>query len=854
MSSSSGVPSAGVTSHEVATALMAEHAPAVVGLVGRDERVLDVGGALLEQLGSSRDQLVGRHLGDVVRNDDIIAMVRRGLGGESSTETTSLGNRRWLVAVRPAEQTEGSPTGCICVLTFADEVEVRQQLTAREADLERFAALVELSADFIAMADFEGTVTFLNRAGRELVGAESDEDALGRPTADYFTETGLAKSHEIEEAVRAEGHWEGESELRHLRTGESIPVSVNSFLVTRSSDGAPLALATVQRDLRGRLANERALALRVQEQRDLAELGRMALVQTLPELMAECVRRLQLRFPGMLAGVMMHEGGMRFRTVASADPAWENRTTIFDERSLTGQVMAHGGPAYSTNMWDDPRYDSETARLAQAHAGLVVPIPGRQGPWGTVGISGTESHEWLPDEVAFAESVAATLGAAVRRYELENELQHQALHDSLTGLPNRALALDRIDRALVRAGRSGGLMAVLLLDLDDFKAVNDTLGHGVGDRLLKAIAKRFEEVLPASDTVARLGGDEFVVVCENLTGEDDVALLAESLLAACTDTLVLDGRPLNVSVSIGVALAVADVDADTTRLLSEADIAMYSAKRDRPGTYRVFDEAMRGDVLGRINIAGELRSAVRSGALGLAFQPIVDLPTGRIVALEALCRWENGDGDAVPPDVFIAVAEETGLIGELGAWVLGEAARCTAEWQARGHDVGLRVNVSAHELRGRGFVDSVLAAVDAAGISPHHLGLEVTESTLVDDDKTTQDNLARLSEAGICLLVDDFGTGYSSLSYLERFPVVDVLKVDRSFLLEGTRGRAVVQAVVGLARAFGFDVCAEGVETPEQLAYLRDLGCDLAQGFYLARPVPVDAVEELLAGWTVPAS
>jgi diguanylate cyclase (GGDEF)-like protein len=630
---------------------------------------------------------------------------------------------------------------------------------------------------------------------------------------------------------------------------------VNSFLVTRSSDGVPLALATVQRDLRRRLANEHALALRVQEQRDLAELGRMALVQTLPELMAECVRRLLLRFPGMLAGVMMHEGGMRFRTVASADPTWENRTTIFDERSLTGQVMAHGGPAFSTNMWDDPRYDSETARQAQAHAGLVVPIPGRQAPWGTVGISGTESHEWLPDEVAFAESVAATLGAAVRRYELENELQHQALHDSLTGLPNRALALDRIDRALVRAGRSGGLMAVLLLDLDDFKAVNDTLGHGVGDRLLKAIARRFEEVLPASDTVARLGGDEFVVVCEDLAGEDDVALLAESLLAACAETLVLDGRPLDVSVSIGVALAVpGDTDADTARLLSEADIAMYSAKRDRPGTYRVFDEAMRGDVLGRINIAGELRSAIRSGALGLAFQPIVDLPTGRIVALEALCRWQNDNGDAVPPDVFIPVAEETGLIVELGAWVLAEAAKCAAGWRARGHDVGLRVNVSAHELRGRGFVDSVLATVEAAGVSPHHLGLEVTESTLVDDDKTTQDNLARLSEAGVCLLVDDFGTGYSSLSYLERFPVVDVLKVDRSFLLEGTRGRAVVQAVVGLARAFGFDVCAEGVETPEQLAYLHDLGCDLAQGFHLARPVPLHEVEELLAGWTVPAS
>ena len=190
--------------------------------------------------------------------------------------------------------------------------------------------------------------------------------------------------------------------------------------------------------------------------------------------------------------------------------------------------MTHGGTAYSTDMWDDARYDSETARQAEARGGLVVPVPGREGPWGIIGISGVDPHDWVPDEVAFAESLAATLGAAVRRYELENELQHQALHDSLTTLPNRALALDRIDRALVRTRTTGGQMAVLLLDLDDFKAVNDSLGHGVGDRLLKQLAARFEAALDASDTVARLGGDEFVVVCENLAGEDDVAFLAET--------------------------------------------------------------------------------------------------------------------------------------------------------------------------------------------------------------------------------------------------------------------------------------------------------------------------------------
>jgi diguanylate cyclase (GGDEF)-like protein/PAS domain S-box-containing protein len=839
-----------VTSHEVATALMVAHAPAVVGLVDAEGLIADVGGSLLDRLGYDREAWLGRSLGDMVADETIRDLVARGLDGEAATGTTVLNGRQWLVAVHPADDHPEAPGGCICVLTFADEADVHRELSAREADLERFAALVELSRDFIAMADFDGTVTFLNRAGRALVGAESDEEALGRPTTDYFTDAGLAKSQEIEDAVREQGFWEGESELRQLRTGDSIPVWVNSFLVTGAA-GQPLALATVQRDLRERHAAEAALATRVREQRDLAELGRLALVQPLPELMRECVRRLALRFPDMLAGVMVHEGEMRFRTIASAEPSWENRTTTFDDRSLTGRVMRDGVVQYSTDMWDDPRYDSETARLAEARGGLVVAVPGRDAPWGVIGISGHVPHEWLPDEVAFAESLAATMGAAVQRAELETELQHQALHDSLTGLPNRALARDRVVSALGRSRRTGGLLAVLLLDLDDFKSVNDTLGHGAGDRLLRALAERFRGAVRPGDTVARLGGDEFVVVCEEPASEDEVSLLAESLLAACADALVIEGRPLNVTGSVGVALTVGG-DSDAARLLAEADMAMYRAKRDRPGTYRVFDEAMRGDALGRMNVASDLRGALRAGRLQLAFQPIVSLVDDEIVALEALSRWETEAGP-VPPDVFIPVAEETGLIAELGAWVLDEALRTVAAWRAEGLEIALRVNVSAHELRGRDYVDDVLAALARHRARPGQLGLEITESTLVDDDKTSQDNLVRLSEAGVSLLVDDFGTGYSSLSYLERFPVVDVLKVDRSFLMEGTRGRAVVQAVVGLARAFGFQVCAEGVETPEQLAFLREQGCELAQGFLLARPVPAGEVVGLLRGWRMPA-
>jgi diguanylate cyclase (GGDEF)-like protein len=443
--------------------------------------------------------------------------------------------------------------------------------------------------------------------------------------------------------------------------------------------------------------------------------------------------------------------------------------------------------------------------------------------------------------------VAATLGAAVRRQDLEAQLQHQALHDPLTGLPNRALVLDRIEHALSRSARRNAMLGVILLDLDDFKTVNDSLGHGTGDALLSELAVRFERVCRPGDTVARLGGDEFVVVCEDIHSEQEVTFVVEALLEACASPVEVRGHRLSLSASAGVALAVSG-EGSTTTLVSEADIAMYRAKRDRPGTYRIFDEAMRGDVLGRINVAGELRSAVRAQGLDIDYQPIVDLRSGQVVAMEALARWTNEAGERVPPDVFIPVAEETGLIGELGRAILSGAVRQAAGWQHLG-PIGVRVNASAHELRSLTYVDQVLTTLDEADLAPGLLGIEITESMFVDDDKTTQDTLTRLRDAGVSLLIDDFGTGYSSLSYLQRFPVVDVLKIDRSFLGEGTRGEAVVQAVIGLGRAFGLQVCAEGVETPEQHDRVVELGCDFAQGYLLGRPVPGDRANDVISGW-----
>ncbi|MGH3443872.1 MAG: EAL domain-containing protein, partial [Nocardioidaceae bacterium] len=722
--------------------------------------------------------------------------------------------------------------------------------TDRENELEKFASLVDLCNDFIAMAEPDGAVTYVNRAGRELVGLTDPAEALGRPTDDYFTDAGRAKSAEIEDAVRTKGCWTGESELHHFGTGESIPVSVNSFLVTHPDTGAPLALATVQRDLRGRIRDERQLADRVREQRAVAELGRLALTQPLHELMRATVTLVAERYGDLECALFRRSvDGQQLDLVATSVSHEESVVIAMDSAAYSAVACREnrivGSDRLSTT--EVQRTAGITPHTVQSILTCPVPAPEPGGPWGVLGLSAGTPREWTSDDTAFVESLTLTLGAAVRRYELEDALQHQALHDSLTKLPNRALATDRIQQALARSARHGGLVAVMLLDLDDFKTVNDSLGHGAGDLLLTEVSGRLQSCVRAGDTVARLGGDEFVVVCDGIDGEQGAAFVAEALLEACAGGFELDGRAVHLSASLGVSLA-AGGDATTTSVLAEADIAMYRAKRDRPGTYRIFDEAMRGEALGRLNLAGELRAAVRAGDLTVVYQPILDLRTSRVSALEALCRWTTASGAPVPPDVFVPLAEETGLIGDIGAFVLCEAARAAAAWQVPGAGpVGVRVNVSAHELRNAAYVDQVLAALADAGLDPSLLGLEITESVFVDDDKGTQQTLSRLRDAGLSLMIDDFGKGYSSLSYLQRFPAADVLKIDRIFLGEDSSQEAVIAAVAGLGRSFGFRVCAEGVETAEQLARVIELDCDFAQGFHIARPAPAAQVPALIA-------
>jgi diguanylate cyclase (GGDEF)-like protein len=446
------------------------------------------------------------------------------------------------------------------------------------------------------------------------------------------------------------------------------------------------------------------------------------------------------------------------------------------------------------------------------------------------------------------------ISSAVDRNRVEAEVRHRALHDPLTALPNRALALDRLEGALARRRRDGRAVAVLLADLDQFKLVNDSLGHAAGDDLLVALAPRLHDAVRPSDTVARLGGDEFLVVCEQLDGAHEAIRVAERVAQAITQPIVLETGEHFITASIGIAVA-DSAEALTDDLLRDADAAMYRAKERGRGRYELFDEVLRRRVLLRMRTENELRRGLERGELRVVYQPVVELDGGAVTAVEALVRWQHPQRGLLDPVEFIPVAEDSGLIGALGDWVLAAACRDGAAFQQRfprADPLLMCVNASPRQLANAAFPARVAEAMGRHGLAPGSLALEITENVLMEEAHAPVTVLASLREYGLRLMLDDFGTGYSSLGYLKRFPL-DVLKIDRSFVAGLGRDEedsAIVAAIVQMARALGLTVVAEGVERPEQLERLRELDCDRAQGRLIAEPMPAADVERLMGSAT----
>ncbi|MBE9557750.1 MAG: EAL domain-containing protein, partial [Proteobacteria bacterium] len=440
------------------------------------------------------------------------------------------------------------------------------------------------------------------------------------------------------------------------------------------------------------------------------------------------------------------------------------------------------------------------------------------------------------------------------RHTQQKLMEYLALHDNLTGLPNRTLLMDRLEHAIIASRRDGKPLALLLLDLDRFKEINDTLGHAVGDSLLTEVGKILSEPLRESDTVARLGGDEFAILLPSVSGLAQARDIAERVAGVLARPFPVEGITVEIGVSIGVALF-PEHGADASELMRGADVAMYVAKRDH-STVSVYDVDKDHHSVRNLSMSGELRQAMDADELALFYQPQIDVATGRLTGAEALLRWDHPRHGMVSPDEFVSLAEQTGLIRPLTRWVIGKALKQLSLWQESGLDIGLSINLSPRNLHEDGLADSIGELMEKRGLRPELITLEITEDAIMTDPERALAAIRHLKECGVRLAIDDFGTGYSSLAYLKALPV-DELKIDKSFVMQmadDTNDEVIVRSTIELAHNLGLSVVAEGVESELHLQTLRGLGCDVGQGFHIGRPLRIEEFHQWMENFNTIAT
>lgn len=628
---------------------------------------------------------------------------------------------------------------------------------------------------------------------------------------------------------------------------QAVPIS--------GEDGSVETVLVVARDVTDRARAEQQNARRASQQNAVAELGRFALEShNLSELMSEAVTTATATLGVDIGGVLKLDDARENFVLQAGVGLPEGIVGIqripLGDASIAAFTIRTGEPTIVEDMATETRFTpSPDLRKLGVVSSLSVPIVANGQPFGALDVHAREPRGFSEDDIAFLTAVATLVIVAVERHHEEQVTRHAALHDPLTGLPNRTLALDRLTHALARRQREHIDVAVFALDIDRFKMLNDSFGHAVGDELLLALAPRLVDAVRPTDTVARLGGDEFVVICPDLDATREAAKVAERLAAAVARPVALDSGDHFFTVSTGITLAATAQDTPES-LLGDADAAMYRAKERGRGRYELFDEAMRTSIVSRTRTETELRRALDRGELEVWYQPVIDLATGRPVSTEALVRWAHPERGLIPPLEFIPIAEETGLIVPLGLHVLEAACHQTAAWQQQiDPALGVSVNVSGRQAINPAFPAQVAAIAERSGLLPGTLALEITETVLMAEADSPAAVLGTLQDHGLSLVLDDFGTGYSSLTRLRRFPL-DMLKIDRSFVAgvgSNTYDRAIVKATIDMAHAVGLTVVAEGVETGEQEDYLRGCGCDQAQGYLYAWPQPAHAITSVLA-------
>jgi len=469
----------------------------------------------------------------------------------------------------------------------------------------------------------------------------------------------------------------------------------------------------------------------------------------------------------------------------------------------------------------------------------------------------TGASDYLVKSEINADLLERSIRYAIERKRTEDDIYRMAYYDPLTGLPNRMLFQDRLKQALKYAERSNNILAVMFLDVDNFKRINDTFGHSVGDNLLKKIASRMSSVVRKSDSVARqhenlfarLGGDEFTVLLSEIKVVEGVSKVAQRINDSMSQPFILGDQEMFVSVSTGIAIC-PDDGKDCESLLKNADSAMYYAKEHGRNNYQYYMQSMNARALEDLKLENDLRKALEKDELVLYYQPQVDIVNGQIIGVEALIRWEHPEKGLVPPLDFIPIAEANGLINPIGEWVLKTACKQNRKWQEAGIPaMPMSVNLASQQFQQSNFIEIINDAINSSGISPQELILEITESTLMQNTDAVSAKMHEVTSMGVRLAIDDFGTGYSSLSYLKRFPIHSI-KVDRTFVKEITTNpddAAIVEAIISMANSLKLEIVAEGVETEEQLEFLREQGCKVVQGFLFSRPLPADKIYSYLS-------
>jgi diguanylate cyclase (GGDEF)-like protein/PAS domain S-box-containing protein len=708
-------------------------------------------------------------------------------------------------------QIQAVPLGDGVAITTRDITERKRAEVALQKSEERFRGAFDLAAVGMAMVAPNGTFLRVNRSLCAMLGY-SESELLGTDFEIVTHPECIERILEQREPLLTGEVQAVQLEQRYLhKDGRTVWAEVNLALV-HDVQGQPLRFIAQAQDITERKRAE--VALRDHQQR------LEALVNS-------------------INGVVWEANAPDFGNVFVSPHA---------ERLLGYPISAWTA---SRTFWEDHLHPDDRDRA------LVESLRGTDGGYSYESeyrmIAADGRVVWINDVVTAVTEPNGSLklrGVMIDitvRKQAEERLMHQTLHDPLTGLPNRVSFTDRFDQALTQTWRSGRMVAVGFLDLDRFKLANDTLGHAAGDELLRQVATRLAGCLRRDDTVARLGGDEFALILPSIQTTDDATRLAGKLLEAFTEAFNLEGHEVFVTASLGVSLYPTDGET-IDGLLRHANAALHRAKQAGRNQYQFFTPAMQTAATDRLRLESQLRRALEQHELMLHYQPLLDLSTGAVIAVEALLRWNHPTLGLIPPDQFIPVAEETGLIVGIGQWVLHEACRQAVAWQALGHaPARVAVNVSPVQFGRSDFDAHVAAALKHSGLDPRWLELELTESLVMRDVEDSIAQMGRLRALGVSIAVDDFGTGYSSLSYLQRLPI-DALKIDRTFVREihTTSGQAVAQAIIALAHSLKKRVVAEGVETNVQLEVLRELGCDHAQGYLFSRPVPAEDAMRLL--------